>query len=132
MGEERLMPAAAAREAKPAAAPAPAARTPSPPAAVAQRAATPARRPLMVEAGPPALRLVPQGGGPGQGQALDEAVRERLEGSLGVDLGGVRVHTDPGARRAAEQLGARAFAHGPDIFLGPGERASDISLLAHE
>jgi hypothetical protein len=29
-------------------------------------------------------------------------------------------------------LGARAFAHGNDIFLGAGESADDLALMAHE
>src|SRR5262245_115709 len=56
----------------------------------------------------------------GTGTHVPAGVRERVEPALGTDLGNVRVHGDPHARRATEALGARAFAHGTDVFLGPG------------
>jgi hypothetical protein len=56
----------------------------------------------------------------------------RLERAFGVDLGGVRVHTDAAATRAAVDLSARAFTLGSDIYLGPGQRATDMPLMAHE
>ncbi|WP_341679301.1 DUF4157 domain-containing protein [Niveibacterium sp. SC-1] len=63
---------------------------------------------------------------------LAPAVRDRLEQSLGTDLGSVRVHTGPGAQVLAELLGARAFARGQDIWLGARQRADDLGLMAHE
>ena len=66
------------------------------------------------------------------GQALDGGVKSRVEPYLGADLGGVRVHTDPDAAAASSAIGARAFAHQNDVFLGPGESASDVKLMAHE
>jgi hypothetical protein len=69
---------------------------------------------------------------PGAGEPLPPDVRERIESHLGVALGGVQVHTAPAARDAAAQLNARAFTFGPHIFLGPGESASDVALMAHE
>jgi hypothetical protein len=40
---------------------------------------------------------------------------------VGADLGGVRVHDDPLSQSATAAMGARAFAHRSDVFLGPGE-----------
>jgi hypothetical protein len=69
---------------------------------------------------------------PGPGRAIDPATRSTLESRMGVDLGGVRVHDDAAARAAARSIDARAFAHGDDIWLGPGESADDTRLMAHE
>ncbi len=68
----------------------------------------------------------------GSGAALDGAVRSTMEAHLGIGLGDVRVHTDANAQVAAKGMGARAFAHGKDIYLAPGESPTDLSLLAHE
>ena len=51
---------------------------------------------------------------------------------VGRDLGDVRVHTDAAAAASSQAIGARAFAYGPDVFLGAGERATDKQLMAHE
>ena len=69
---------------------------------------------------------------PGSGRALPGDVRNRIETSIGADLSDVRVHDDADAARAARGIGARAFAHGRDIWLGPGESARDTRLIAHE
>jgi hypothetical protein len=66
------------------------------------------------------------------GQAVDPGVLAKVEPHLGADLGGVRVHGDPVARQASAAIGARAFAHGNDVFLGPGESDRDVGLMAHE
>lgn len=66
------------------------------------------------------------------GGAVPDGVRSRVEPVVGTDLSHVRVHGDPGSRQATAAMGARAFAHGGDIFLGPGERADDVGLMAHE
>jgi len=63
---------------------------------------------------------------------LPAAVRTKLEQSLGADLGGVRVHTGPGAQTLAAALGAHAFARGQDIWLGARQRPDDLRLMAHE
>src|SRR3954452_146843 len=55
-----------------------------------------------------------------------------MEQYLGVPRGGVQVHSDRQAQLAAAQLGARAFTAGGGIFLGAGESASDLPLMAHE
>lgn len=66
------------------------------------------------------------------GQPLSDPLRSRVEPVVGVDLGGVRVHSDWLSQLAAANLGARAFTYGRDIYLGAGERASDVQLMAHE
>ncbi|MBP8809889.1 MAG: DUF4157 domain-containing protein [Kofleriaceae bacterium] len=68
----------------------------------------------------------------GSGGTVDGAVAARVGGHLGVDLTGVRVHDDPLSRQATQAMGARAFAYGGDVFLGPGERGDDLGLMAHE
>ncbi len=49
-----------------------------------------------------------------------------------MDMEGVRVHSDSRAQGAASGLSARAFTHGPNIVLGPGESEMDLGLMAHE
>ena len=69
---------------------------------------------------------------PGPGAPIPQDVRARIEQYLGVPLGAVQVHNDRQAQLAAAQLGARAFTAGGDIFLGAGESASNLPLMAHE
>jgi hypothetical protein len=66
------------------------------------------------------------------GQPLAPAVRMALEDSFQMDMEGVRVHSDSRAQRAASGLSARAFTHGSNIVLGPGESDTDLGLMAHE
>src|SRR5215475_10171101 len=61
----------------------------------------------------------------GSGAALDAGVRDRVGAHLGADFSGVRVHQDPLSQQATSAMGARAFAFGPDVFLGPRESGSD-------
>jgi hypothetical protein len=72
----------------------------------------------------------------GGGQSLDEGVRENLEGSMGHDMSGVRVHTSPESDALNKQLGAKAFTTGSDIFFGEGQydphSSSGQELIAHE
>lgn len=69
---------------------------------------------------------------PGPGAPLAPALLRRLSEGLGADLRALRVHADGPAAAAARALGARAFAFGRRVFLGPGQRADDVPLLAHE
>lgn len=72
----------------------------------------------------------------GGGQALDGEVRRRMEGAMGADFGGVRVHTGAQADGLNRALSARAFTTGSDIFFRDGEyrpgSAAGRELLAHE
>jgi hypothetical protein len=76
---------------------------------------------------PATARLAP----PDTGRPLAPAARREAR-RLGVDPEGVRVHGGEEAQRTAVSLGARAFADGSDIWLGPGARADDAGLMAHE
>src|SRR5260370_25172830 len=69
---------------------------------------------------------------PSAGQPLPEGVQGEMEGALGADLSGVRVHNSPTDAADAAHLGAKAFTHGNDIWLGAGESAHDRKLMAHE
>jgi hypothetical protein len=70
------------------------------------------------------------------GQPIDEGAREHLEGAMGRDFSGVRVHTSPEADMLSQELGARAFTTGQDIFFREGAyqpgSSSGRELLAHE
>ncbi|MCB0099283.1 MAG: DUF4157 domain-containing protein, partial [Caldilineaceae bacterium] len=72
----------------------------------------------------------------GGGQALGEGVRGAMESSFGADFGGVNVHTGGEADALNQQLQARAFTTGKDIFFRQGEYNPESrdgkELLAHE
>ena len=68
----------------------------------------------------------------GSGRPLSDASLAFFEPRFGFDLGAVRMHDGPDARRVASRLNARAFAYGHDIWLGPGESERNRRLLAHE
>ncbi|MEO5953248.1 MAG: DUF4157 domain-containing protein, partial [Chloroflexia bacterium] len=72
----------------------------------------------------------------GKGSTLDNGTQSRLEGGLGADLSGVRVHTDGEADHLAKSVDAVAFTTGSDIFFRQGayDPGSDrgMHLLAHE
>jgi hypothetical protein len=86
---------------------------------------TPGKRTL-VEAASPAIT------GKGSGAPVAPEVRAAVEPVVGRAFPDVRVHEDASAATAAQQLGARAFAFGPDVFLGRGESPTDKQLMAHE
>ena len=69
---------------------------------------------------------------PGAGHPLPPPTRAPIERGLGADLHHVRVHDDGAARQAADDMGARAFSHGSDIYLGSGHSSHDLGLMAHE
>src|SRR5262245_381159 len=86
---------------------------------------------------PPAVRLSqpassPSYNFPASGQSLPASVLGPLESSFGVNLGDVRVHSDAHAQSAAGAMSTRAFTYGNQIFLGRGEQATDLGLIAHE
>ena len=55
-----------------------------------------------------------------------------IEPVVGADLSEVRVRTGTAAERAAAAIGARAFTHDGEIWLGAGQRADNVALMAHE
>ncbi len=72
----------------------------------------------------------------GGGQALDSTVQQQAGEALGHDLSGVRAHTSPEADELSQQLGAKAFTTGQDIFFrkgayDPGSTGGQ-ELIAHE
>jgi hypothetical protein len=70
------------------------------------------------------------------GQPLDGAVQAQMSGALGYDFSGVRVHTDSEADVLSQQLSAKAFTIGQDIFFRRGEYSPGPGpgreLIAHE
>ena len=72
----------------------------------------------------------------GGGVALDAGVRREMEAGFGRSLGDVRIHTDSRADQLSQQMSARAFTTGRDIFFGKGEydptSAAGRKTLAHE
>jgi hypothetical protein len=72
----------------------------------------------------------------GGGSPLPEQVRSFMEPRFGVDLSGVRVHAHAAAAQMAQDLGAQAFTHGRDVYMGEGSYSPDTDsgkrLLAHE
>jgi len=105
----------------------------------------PGKQALTTEHGP---AQAPSTGGPGKRTLTDAAsqaladkgsgapvapdVRAAVEPVVGRSFSDVRVHGDAGTATAAEQMGARAFAFGTDVFLGRGESPTDKPLMAHE
>ena len=68
----------------------------------------------------------------GSGTAVDPQLAGRVGAQTGTDVSQARVHGDPVSRAATAAMGSRAFAHGSDVFLGPGESGTDVELMAHE
>jgi outer membrane protein OmpA-like peptidoglycan-associated protein len=70
------------------------------------------------------------------GQPLPSEERFFFESRFRQDFSAVRVHSDAQAAEAAEQMGARAFAIGPDLVFGPGQYApqtmAGLELIGHE
>lgn len=97
----------------------------------ARVALLPQRRSAVLPARP--TSAAPAGSG---GQALPAPVQQLMQRQLGIRLDGVRLHTDANAAREADQLDARAFTVGGDIFFGAGqyrpESAEGRELIAHE
>lgn len=72
----------------------------------------------------------------GGGQALDTSIQTKMGESMGTDFSGVRVHTGSESHALNEQLNAKAFTTGSDIFFRDGAYSPQSSggqeLLAHE
>lgn len=69
---------------------------------------------------------------PGSASPLPNDVREHMEPRLGADLSDVRVHTGNEAAQLNEQLNAKAFTHGKDVYFGAGKSPGIDALTAHE
>jgi hypothetical protein len=68
----------------------------------------------------------------GQGSPLAKDVRSFMEPRFGVDFSQVRVHTGGQAAQMNKKLGAKAFAHGGDLYFGSGYQPKNDALMAHE
>jgi len=72
----------------------------------------------------------------GGGQPLEEAVQKQMSETIGHDFSGVRVHRDSGADELNQQLSAKTFTTGPDIFFKRGAydpvSSRGRELIAHE
>ncbi len=73
---------------------------------------------------------------PNPGDSLDGKTQKQMEAGFQTDFSGVRVHHEQQAAELSEQLQARAFTFGQDIYFGRGEYRPDTAqgggLLAHE
>lgn len=59
-----------------------------------------------------------------------EKVKQELGSRLGADFSEVRFHTDAGAAAYADEIGARAYTTGSDVYFGTG--GFEPSVAAHE
>ncbi len=72
----------------------------------------------------------------GSGQKLDEGMATKAGATMGQDFSSVNVHTDSQADQLSNQLGAKAFTTGNDVFFKAGEynpaSQDGQQLIAHE
>lgn len=72
----------------------------------------------------------------GGGRPLPGPVMEKMEAPFGTRFDNVRIHTGSEANTLNQQLNAKAFTHGADIFFAEGQYRPDTvmgrHLLAHE
>lgn len=72
----------------------------------------------------------------GGGQPLETAFQEQMSQATGQDLSSVKVHTSPESDELNQQLNAKAFTTGSDIFFSQGAyqpgSSSGQELIAHE
>jgi len=72
----------------------------------------------------------------GSGKSLAPDVNASMSNAFGTDFSHVRVHTDTRATQMNQDLHAKAFTHGSDVYFNQGEYAPTSSqgkkLLAHE
>ncbi len=70
------------------------------------------------------------------GATMNANVRENMERRFNADFGQVRIHTDATSTTLANQINARAFTVGNDVFFGAGQYRPEAfqgqRLLAHE
>ena len=63
------------------------------------------------------------------GQGLPDGLRQGYENAFGQDLSNMRVHYNS---HLPQQLGARAYTQGNDIFIGPAPEQVNHQLIGHE
>jgi hypothetical protein len=72
----------------------------------------------------------------GSGQPLDGSVQTKMGDATGHDFSDVKVHTDPESHALNEELSAKAFTTGQDIFFREGAyqpgSGEGQELIAHE
>lgn len=72
----------------------------------------------------------------GQGSHLAKGTQQELGQKMGADFSKVKIHSDQNAASLNDSLGAKAFAHGQDIYFNKGNYDPGSSkgkhLLAHE
>ena len=72
----------------------------------------------------------------GNGRPVPESLRSTMEQTFNTDLSKVRTHSSGAAAKAADDLSARAFTVGDDIYFGQGQynpgAEKGQELLAHE
>ena len=72
----------------------------------------------------------------GSGQPLDSAIQTKMSDSTGQNFSDVKVHTGPESHELNEQLSAKAFTTGQDIFFREGayqpNSGEGQELIAHE
>ena len=72
----------------------------------------------------------------GQGNNLPAEVQTQMEQGFGTSFNEVRIHSDQSAIAMNQQLNARAFTYGSDIYFNKGEFAPETTkgkrLLGHE
>jgi hypothetical protein len=68
----------------------------------------------------------------GQGSPLPSAKQAQMESTFGAQFSDVRLHTDQEADSLNQQLSARAFTLGNDIFFSHKTNPQDTALLTHE
>ncbi|MEO0552089.1 MAG: DUF4157 domain-containing protein [Bacteroidota bacterium] len=72
----------------------------------------------------------------GRGKTLPEHVGHEMGSKIGANFSNVKVHTDASAIQMNQELGAKAFTHGRDVYFNQGQYNPSSSrgkrLLAHE
>jgi hypothetical protein len=72
----------------------------------------------------------------GAGNKLPDSTNQFMSSAMGADLSGVQIHTGQNASAMNQQLGARAFTYGNNIYFNNGEynpaSSRGKNLLAHE
>lgn len=72
----------------------------------------------------------------GGGQAMEDGIKSEMEGQMNTDLSDVRIHTDASANQMSEDINAKAFTHGQDVYFKDGnydtQSTEGKNLLAHE